>query len=142
MSTFLRGKDVPNGCLIDSRAEQSISEADQFKVVVLSGVVDQEYLDSYLEEHKQADLLPLIKHSRNMGPGPMPQMKLHTQAVVCHKVFDLGVPLASLKFVDNPSIPVDGSVMRYIDAVCHAPGFPPAGVSIEEVRQKLLVENA
>ncbi len=94
---------------MDFRAESVLApvERDQFRFVVFGGI-----LGDHPPQDRAKDFRESFKHIRQLGTV---QMTTDTALLVSHEILGQQRPIETLPFVDEPQIPMDETVLSFLD---------------------------
>lgn len=100
---------LDNICFMDMRAEKVLSPEDspQLKFIVFGGI-----LGDHPPQDRAGDFRATFKEIRQLGTV---QMTTDTALFVSHQILEGKKPIDTLKFVDDPQIPMHDDVKRYLD---------------------------
>jgi ribosome biogenesis SPOUT family RNA methylase Rps3 len=117
------GSGESNICFMDMRGEKVLSPEDskQFEFLIFGGI-----LGDHPPQDRVKDLRSNFANIRQLGTV---QMTTDTALLVSREILEEGKPITSLKFVENPEIPTDDSVKRYLDMA-----FPIATLASEKFK--------
>lgn len=123
-----RGSGQSNICFMDMRGEKVLSPEDskQFEFLIFGGI-----LGDHPPQDRAKDLRENFANVRQLGTV---QMTTDTALMVAREILEEGKPISSLKFVENPEIPTDDSVKRYLDMA-----FPIATLASDKFKGQSLV---
>ena len=95
---------------MDFRAESVLKPADaqQFRFVVFGGI-----LGDHPPQDRAKEFRERFNHIRQLGTV---QMTTDTAVLVSHEILEGQQDIENLSFVDDPEVPMDESVVRYLDA--------------------------
>ena len=96
-------------CFMDMRGESKLQPADaaQFQFVIFGGI-----LGDHPPRDKAKEFRSNFSNVRSLGPT---QMTTDTALLVCREILEEGKNIESLKFIEEPLIPTDNVVRRYLD---------------------------
>jgi ribosome biogenesis SPOUT family RNA methylase Rps3 len=111
-------ENLANVCFMDMRAETELSPADAktFNFVVFGGI-----LGDHPPQDRAKDFRESFKQIRQLGKV---QMTTDTAVLVSREILEEQKPLKSLKFVDDPEIPMDNGIVRFLDEVMPLENIP------------------
>ncbi|CDW83396.1 UNKNOWN [Stylonychia lemnae] len=99
-----------NICFMDMRGEKQLQpeDSEQFQFVIFGGI-----LGDHPPRDRALDFRSNFSNVRSLGPI---QMTTDTALLVSREILEEGKSIEKdLKFIDDPSIPTDNNVRRYLD---------------------------
>lgn len=103
------GEGTSNICFMDMRGEKQLAPEDskQFEFLIFGGI-----LGDHPPQDRSKDLRSHFANVRQLGSV---QMTTDTAVLVSREILEEGKPYKTLKFNEDPEIPTDDSVKRYLD---------------------------
>ena len=92
---------------MDMRATEVLAPKDTFRFVVFGGI-----LGDHPPQDRAMEFRSRFNHIRQLGDV---QMTTDTAVLVSHEILEGKTEISNLNFVDEPCIPMDDQVTRYLD---------------------------